>query len=429
MNIDLAYDTSGLTVALPDANVAAVLRHSPADPVRDERVAVEAALNEPIGSPPLEELARGRRSACVLICDHTRPSPDRVMLPALLRTIEQAGIGRDHILVLVATGLHRPSTTQEIERMVGPAVARDYHVENHDARDASAHRLCCTTSDGTRAELDRRFLDADLKLATGFVEPHLMAGFGGGRKMVAPGVASADTICQLHSPRVLEDRACREGNLEGNVLHRAAGQIARAAGLEFILHVTMDERRRITAAFAGEPSAAFGRAVDAIRGQVTAALDRPCDIAVTSGGGFPLDATYYQTIKGVTAAMPAVRPGGTILVASGCREGLGSDDFQQTLGAFSGFDEFRAAILDPHKPYFRIDQWQHEQMSHANARAQVVLAQSRLSAEQRARLWVRSTDCFADALFAALERHGRDARIAVLPQGPYVLVECAAPSR
>ncbi|MDD4890924.1 MAG: nickel-dependent lactate racemase [Phycisphaerae bacterium] len=424
MNISLAYDTTGLAVDLPDHNVAAVLRHSPAPPLADPAAALTAAIAKPTGGKPLLELARGRRNACVLICDHTRPAPDRLMLPPILATLERAGIARKDILILIATGLHRPSSPAEIERLAGPDVARDYRIENHVARDAAAHDFCCVTSDGTRASVDRRFLAADLKIATGFVEPHLMAGFGGGRKMVAIGVASADTICQLHSPRVLENRNCREGNLPGNVLHEAATEIARAAGLEFIVHVTLDEQKRVTGAFAGDPTATFHQAVAVIRAHVSAKLDRPCDIAITSGGGFPLDATYYQTIKGVTAAIPAVKPGGTILVASGCREGLGSEEFQKTLGAFPDFASFRAAILDPDKPYFLIDQWQHEQMSQAMTRAEVVIAESKLTPDQRAKLWVRSTDNFSQALSVALARHGPDATIAVLPQGPYVLVEC-----
>jgi nickel-dependent lactate racemase len=346
------------------------------------------------------------------------------MLPPLLATLQRAGIPREKMLVLVATGLHRAATPAELDRMVGPEVLARYRVENHDARDADAHRFCCTTSRGTRASADRRFLDADLKIATGFVEPHLMAGFGGGRKMVAIGIASADTICQLHSPRVLEDPRTREGNLAGNPLHEEASEIARSAGLEFILHATLDEQKRVTAVFAGEPTATFEAAVASLLPQVRARLDRPCDIAVTSGGGYPLDATYYQTVKGVTAAVPAVREGGTILVASGCREGLGSGEFCDTLARFAGFKEFRAAILADRDPYFQIDQWQHEQISHASAKAEVVLAESRMSPADRRRLWIKSADRFADALSAALARHGRAATIAVLPKGPYVLVEC-----
>ena len=426
MKIELAYDTTGLTVELPDRNVAAVLRHSPAAALPDPAGAIAEAIARPIGTRPLYDIAKGRANACILICDHTRPSPDRLMLPPILATLESAGIARKNILILVATGLHRASTAAEIERLVGPGIARDYRVENHDARDAASHAPCCTTRDGTRASVDKRFSGADLKIATGFVEPHLMAGFGGGRKMVAIGVASADTICQLHSPRVLENRCCREGNLAGNVLHDAACEIARAAGLEFIVHVTMDEHRRPTGVFAGDPFAAFDQAVTAMRSQVTARLDRPCDIAVTSGGGFPLDASFYQSVKGITAAAPAVKSGGTILVASGCRDGLGSADFVKTLEEFVDFTAFRAAILDERNPYFQIDQWQVEQLSHAAGRAEIVLAQSNLPPELRRKLWIGSTGRFDVALLAALAKHGPDARIAVLPQGPYVLVETAA---
>ena len=426
MKLKLAYDATGLEVDLPQANVKAVLRHSPRPPLAEPAAAVVAALAQPLGSRPLAELARDRRNACILICDHTRPAPDRLMLPPILATLHNAGLAREDILILIATGLHRPSTPAEIERMVGPDIAGAYRIENHVARNDADHDDCCTTSDGTVARVDRRFLGADLKLATGFVEPHLMAGFGGGRKMVAPGVSSAETICQLHSPRVLENRNCREGNLAGNTLHQAASQIATAAGLAFILHVTMDEKRRPTGVFAGGFEAVFDAAVASLRPQVAAKLAAPCDIAVTSGGGMPLDATYYQTIKGVTAAMPAVRPGGTILVVSGCREGLGSEDFRSTLARFDGFDAFRKAILAERDPYFQIDQWQHEQMSHASGRADVVLAQSLLTPADRGRLWIDSTDDFAAGLGRALDKHGPDATIAVLPEGPYVLVDCPA---
>ncbi|MCG3180641.1 MAG: Lactate racemase [Phycisphaerae bacterium] len=429
MKVTLAYDTTGLEVELPDKNVKAVLRHRGGKVLNDPAAAIRSALANPIHSDPLAKLAEGRKTACILICDHTRPSPDRLMLPPMLQALESAGIARADILILVATGLHRPSTPQEIERMVGPQVAADYRIENHDARDRDAHAFCCKTADGIAADLDKRYLAAELKLATGFVEPHLMAGFGGGRKMVAPGVASADTICALHSPRILENRRCREGNLAGNPLHDAATEIARTSGLEFIVHVTMDDQRRITGVYAGTPGETFEAAVRGIRPQVTAKLPEPTDIVVTSGGGAPLDASYYQTVKGITAALPAVRPGGVILVASSCSEGLGSEDFVATMTQFKGFEEFRDAILEEEdaKRYFRIDQWQHEQVSHADRKADVILAQSMLSAEDRGRLWIPATEQFAEALAMAFKQQGDDATISVMPDGPYVLVDAPAP--
>lgn len=427
LKLKLAYDETGLDVELPEANVVAVLRQPPSRPLAEPAAAIAEALADPSGVDPLAKLAAGRKNACILICDHTRPAPDRLMLPPILSTLESSGIARENILILIATGLHRASTPEEVHRMVGPdIVAAGYRIECHDAKDDAAHAFCCQTTDGTTARVDRRFLAADLKIATGFVEPHLMAGFGGGRKMVAPGVASADTICQLHSPRILENRASREGNLQGNPLHQAAGEIAAAAGLEFIVHVTLDEDRRITGAFAGSPTVVFQEAVAHLRPRVSARLDQPADIVVTSGGGRPLDSTYYQTVKGITGAMPAVREGGTILVCSGCREGLGSEEFCETLERFENFELFREAILADRDPWFRIDQWQHEQVSHAMAKAEVVLAESRLSQPDRDRLWIRSFDRFADALADALARHGENATIAVIPEGPYVLVDCPA---
>src|SRR5438132_1498747 len=245
MEITLDYGREGLVVEVPEGNLDSVLRLNPAPPVPDPGRAVQAALENPIGAPPLAELCRGRRSACVVISDITRPVPNAVLLPPLLACLEAADIARERITILVATGTHRPNTPEELVGMVGPVVARDYRIVNHAARDPETHERIGAGPNGTPFEVDRRFLEADLKITTALIEPHFMAGYSGGRKSVCPGICSLETVKTWHGPRFIGHPCAEAGVLAGNPLHEDAVRAARLAGTDFIVDVALDEERRI----------------------------------------------------------------------------------------------------------------------------------------------------------------------------------------
>src|SRR3954468_17549437 len=281
MRIDLAFGKTGLAVDLPEKFRYRILEARSAKPLPDWQAALEAALDRPIGAPPLAELARGKQSAAISVCDITRPAPNRRTLPPVLRRLEDAGIPRERITVLIATGLHRPATDDEIREICGPEIAAAYRVVNHDARDLSSHRHLGSTSSGTPVYIDERFLAADLHITLGFIEPHLMLGYSGGRKLIAPGLAAQETIKVLHSSRFMRDSRSCEGSIEDNPLHHELLEIARMARHDFLLDVTLGAgkpgSRPITGVFAGDAVKAHAAGVKWISGVMLETVDEPVD--------------------------------------------------------------------------------------------------------------------------------------------------------
>ena len=250
----------------------------------------------------------------------------------MLRRLEAAGIPRDGVTILIATGLHRPATDEEIREICGPEIAAGYRVVNHDARDLASHRHLGSTASGTPVYIDERFIAADLHITLGFIEPHLMLGYSGGRKLVAPGLAAQETIKVLHSPKFMRDVRAVEGSIEDNPLHRELLEISRMARHDFLLDVALARDRSIAGVFAGNPEQAHRAGVEFVSRVMLETLDEPADAAITTSAGYPLDLTYYQAIKGVTAASHIVKPGGSILLAAACPEGAGAPEFCRMLG-------------------------------------------------------------------------------------------------
>lgn len=421
MNLFLRYGRSGLTVNVPEENLEAVLRLRPAPPIENPEAATRAALCEPMGTPPLRELAQGRQSACIVVSDLTRPVPNAVLLPVLLEELQAAGIVPERIRVLIATGLHRANTPEEWEQMgLAPALERGVAVENHSARDADSHVHVGTTSAGIPVWVDRRYVEADLKILTGLVEPHLMAGYSGGRKAICPGLCAAETILCWHSPQLLASPFACAGNLYRNPVHEQALEAAAlAGGADCILNVTLDEERRITGVFAGELQAAHRAAMQQAEAQVKVVLDKPVDIVLTTSAGWPLDLTFYQGIKGMVAAAPIVKPGGTILIAQENAEGIGGEEFTKLMLGLDSPAQYMARALRGEVRC--IDQWQLQMLDKVLQRADVFNYSTGLPREVQEKLFVIPVASVADGLRQALQRHGASARIAVIPEGPYVL--------
>ena len=252
MKIELAFGKTGIAAHLPEGFRYRVLEARTATPLPDWQGALDAALDRPIGTLPLAELARGKRSAAISVCDITRPAPNRLTLPPVLRRLEQAGIPREQITILIATGLHRAATDAEIREICGEEIAAAYRVVNHDARNLSSHRHLGVTQSGTPVYIDERFAAADLHITLGFIEPHLMLGYSGGRKLIAPGLAAQETIKVLHSPKFMRDVRAVEGSIEDNPLHRELLEIGRMARHDFMVDVALARDRSIAGVFAGD---------------------------------------------------------------------------------------------------------------------------------------------------------------------------------
>jgi lactate racemase len=418
MQVRFDYGREGLDVTLPDDLAVSVLEPAKGVPLAGPSKAVAAALAAPIGTPPLAELARRRRDAVVVISDKTRPVPYGVVLPPLLATLEGAGLTPERIEILVATGLHRANTAAELAEMTSPAIVARHRIRNHDARDQSQHRHLGRTERGTEIWLDRGFLAADLKIVTGLIEPHLMAGFSGGRKAVAPGCAGVEMMRSLHGAAMLES-ALGPGIIEGNPFHAELLAVARRVGVHFLCDVTINRSRQLTGVFAGDLERAHAAGVRFVEQHVRADLDRPADVVVASAGGFPLDDTYYQSIKGMVAALNIVRRGGTVILAAALREGIGSAEFQRLLGETRGNDDFMDRVMHP--GFFTIDQWMVQHLCQVRRKAAVILVSDGVRADDAAGLLVSSAPTVEEALARCRQTYGPGMHVAVLPQGPYVL--------
>jgi lactate racemase len=421
MRLHLEYGRTGLDVELPDQNVVECLQYKPLDPLPHPETAVRDCLVHPIGAPPLMELARGRRSACVAICDVTRPVPNAVLLPPILETLESAGIPRSEITILVATGMHRPNLGDELRGMVGPWVADNYRIENHHGTERGEHTFLGETARGVPVWIDSRYVQADLKITTGLIEPHFMAGFSGGRKLICPGIAALETVQQWHGPDFLEHANARCGCVEGNPVHEESTAIARMAGCDFIVNVVIDAKRQILHVVAGDMEAAFDEGVRYARLPVTATVPEPVDIVVTTSAGHPLDATYYQSIKGMVGAMAIVKPGGTIILAASLSEGIGSPEFRGLFDTYPTIDGFMECLLG--KQSFVMDQWQLEELAKVLRHAKVKVVSDGLPAETLRRHFVEPAESVESAVADALLEYGPNATIAVIPKGPYVMAE------
>jgi lactate racemase len=427
MKTRFAFGKDGIEVAVPgglargfDMHVAHT-RSAPA--LGDAAGVLDAALDAPIGCAPLEVMARGRRTAAIAVCDITRPAPNAVTLPPLLNRLHAAGIPVAGITILIATGLHRAATAEEVETIVGPEIARTYRVVSHEARDLAAHRALGETRRGTPVYIDERFMAAEMHISLGFIEQHLMLGFSGGRKLVAPGMAAQETIKVIHGPRFIREPLATEGSIEGNPLHEELVEIAAMARHDFILDVTLTRERGISGVFAGEPVKAHASGVAFLVETSLEPVPGLADAVITSAAGYPLDLTFYQSVKGLTAAQHLCKPGGRILVLGACAEGMGSAEFTRMMAAYRGHAEFLDQIRETP---VEIDQWQLERLALVGVKHELYFYTPGIRAAQVGSLGPRVYEDLDAAVAAVLEGLPQGALVTLVPEGPYTYARPAA---
>ncbi|QKK33267.1 nickel-dependent lactate racemase (plasmid) [Rhizobium indicum] len=425
--IALSYGRGHLDITLPPDARPTVIRKQQLPKLADGNAAVIAALHNPVASEPLADLAKNRESACILICDITRPVPNGLFLRPMIETMISSGIPQDKISVLVATGLHRPNLGEELAELVGdPWVLDNIRVENHYARDEEAHvDFGFTSTRHTPVKLDRLFAESDLRIATGLVEPHFMAGWSGGRKVIAPGVAHHETIRTFHSARFMEDPLAVQCNLVGNPLHEEQLEIVRMLGEVYALNTVLDEDRDLVCVTFGEIIASHQAAVDFVSGATQIALDRKFSTVVTSSAGYPLDKTYYQTIKGMVTPLDILKPGGTLIIASECSEGFGSPEFREAQARLVelGPERFLATLTA--KSLAEIDEWQTEMQLKPMRLGSVELYTTGLAGKDRKLTGVGMIDDIKNAIARSIRASG-DPDVAIIPEGPYVVPRYAA---
>ncbi len=422
MRIPIHYGRGQIEVSIPRGTDVTIIRKPPMPIVARPGSAIESALDTPVGSPPLETLAATASSACIAICDITRPVPNHLFLRPLIQRLMASGVPASRITVLVATGLHRPNEGAELAALVGDRWVMDnVCVANHFARSDADHVLLGETETrGTVVRLDRRFVEADVRIATGLVEPHFMAGYSGGRKVIAPGLAHAETITTFHSARFMADPAATNCNMVGNPLHEEQLEIVRMLGGALAINTVIDESRNLSFVNFGEIVKSHDEAVSHARGFCEVGVPRRFTTVITSAAGYPLDKTYYQTIKGMVGATGILAPGGDLIIASECSEGMGSAEFvaaQQRL-VQSGPEAFLAEILQ--KTHADIDEWQSQMQIGPMSAGQVYLYSDGLPATDHGKTGVTVVDSLDSAIHSSLSRHPQPS-LAVIPEGPYVI--------
>jgi nickel-dependent lactate racemase len=341
----------------------------------------------------------------------------------MVRALLDAGMPASAITILVATGLHRPNEGAELAELIGdPWVMQTVRVANHYARNDADHVDLGTTASGTRVRLDRRFVEADVRIATGLVEPHFMAGYSGGRKVIAPGVAHKETITTFHSARFMSHPRAANCVLEGNPLHEEQLEIMRMLGGALALNTVIDEHRRLSFVNFGEVVQSHLLAVEFIRRYAVVPIERRFGTVVTSAAGYPLDKTYYQTVKGMVAPIDILAPGGDLLIVSECAEGMGSKEYVEAQRRLLGLgpDGFMADISA--KRYADIDEWQTQMQLKPMRAGTVHLYSEKLAAEAWGLTGVHKMTSVPEAIRASVRRSG-DAHVAVIPEGPYVVPE------
>jgi nickel-dependent lactate racemase len=422
MHFELNYGRGTLPVDLPEDLDVTILRKPGMPVLQDPREAVSEAFANPVNCPPLSELACKARSAAIAICDITRPVPNHLFLRPLIETLVRAGVPLRNITVLIATGLHRPNLGAELTELIGdPWVLQNARIENHYARNDAEHVLLGSTKTRrTVVRIDKRFVEADLRIAAGLVEPHFMAGYSGGRKVIAPGLAHVETITTFHSARFMADPFASNCNLESNPLHEEQIEIVRMLGGALAVNTVIDEKRKLSFVNFGEIVASHLAAVAFTRKYAEVSVDRRFHTVVTSAAGYPLDKTYYQTVKGMVAPLDILQPGGRLIIASECSEGLGSDEFVESQRRLVklGSDDFLHSIMP--KPHAAIDEWQTQMQIKPMLRGRVQLYSTGLGETEHRLTGVERIDSVAAAVACSVAESGERA-IAVVPEGPYVI--------
>ena len=417
MKVLLAYGRTGLEVELPDRNVE-VIEPIDVPGLADERGSIVQALRHPLGSAPLAALANARDHVVIVVNDGTRPMPSDRVLPPLLA--ELTHLPREQIIILVATGTHRANTPEELDRMLGPQIAREYRAVNHDARDDASLTYLGLSSRGTPIYLNRLYLEASVRILTGFVEPHFFAGFSGGPKPAMPGLAGLRTVLANHGPRMIAHPNAAFGVLEGNPIHEEQREIALLSAPTFSLNVALNKRHEITGVWAGEMLAAHADAVRFVRRTAMRPIRGEYDVVLTTNSGYPLDQNLYQGVKGLAAAARAVRHGGAIVLAAECADGLPAHGTYAALLRAAPDPESLLATVEG-APTPLADGWQAQIQAQILRRAAVYLHSTLPDAQVREALLTPIHDVAA-TVRALLAERGPDARLLVLPQGPQTVV-------
>ena len=414
MEVKLLYGSNGLLVDFPDDRTR-VVRPRETPPIADEMGAVLQALREPIASSPLRDMVGPSDQVAIVFSDITRPMPYRKILPPLLEELSQVPV--QQIVFINALGTHRPNTKDELVEILGADIVGHFRIEQHDCHAEKDLVFVGRTSSGNEVWINRTYMQSSIRILTGFIEPHLFAGFSGGPKAVLPGIAGLRTIATNHGAHMIGNPGSGFSRTEGNPIWKEMMEVALTTEPTFLLNVTQTENRGISGVFAGRLREAHGAGVDFVRRNAMVPVDRAFEVVVTTAGGYPLDISMYQSVKGVAVAGSIVKDGGAIVLASECREGVPS---------FGEYGDILRACKDPAQllemvhssGFFMQDQWDAQILAQVVRRAHLYIFSEGLSEDQVHQTFGKPCRDISSTVGDLLEQHGPRARVAVLPAGP-----------
>jgi len=417
MKVHLPYGRQGLEVELPEQ--ARVLLPKRVPPLPRPEEAVREALRQPIGSPPLAELVRPTDRVAIVFSDITRPTPNHILLPAILAELAARGVPEENVALVNATGMHRPNTREELIAMLGQEVVDRYRIVQHDARDRRQQAFLSKNERGAEIWINGDYMRADVRILTGFVEPHLFAGYSGGGKAVLPGIAGAEIIMSNHGGPMLAHPRATWCQTEGNPVFEEARQVALATQPAFIVNVTLNERKEVTGVFAGEMIQAHDAGIAFAERAYVQPLPQRYDIVVATNMGYPADINLYQSVKGMSVAAQAVKEGGAIVLAAECADGLGQAHYAEMLAWRKTPRELLNMVLEP--GFAELEQWAMQCQTMVQVRADVYLYSS-LGPEQTRRTHLKHCPDIGETVASLSEdfrrkNGGKEPTILVLPFG------------
>ena len=417
MLVNLSYGRTGLAVEFPDDRTT-VIEPTYIDGLPDQVAAIRESIANPLGTGPLRDLVKSDQTVAISVCDVTRPMPSITVLPVVLEALSH--LPTSQISILIASGTHRATTPDELTEMLGAAIVKKYRIVVHDAFNDKQLTFLGEVDHRIPVWLNRTWVEADVRITTGFVEPHFFAGFSGGPKMVAPGLAGFKTIMRLHDAEMIRHPNARWGVTEGNPIHDGVRRIATRSGVDFSVDVAINRDRQITHIVSGELFAVHRSVCAVLRRTAMQAFSEPFDVVVTTNSGYPLDQNLYQTVKGMSAAAQVVKPNGVIICASECSDGFPDHgEYLQILTQRDSAEELLEMINSP--GHNRHDQWEVQVQAQIQQRAEVMFKTDGLTADQVRSAHLTPIDDIGTATLDTLERLGPNARVCVLPEGPQTI--------
>ncbi len=419
----LDYGRTGLNINLnPDWNVK-ILYPKEQKEIQNPIEKIRNAIKNPIGTPSLKGIIKKKRiqeikKVCIVVSDATRPVPSKIILKGLIKELNSYGIEDRRINVLIATGLHRKSREDELNRILGSKLKDRVNVIDHDAKNETMLKNVGKTSDNMPIFINRHYFESDLKILTGYVEPHFFFGFSGGRKSIVPGIAGEQMIRRNHSARNISSEFARFGVYKNNPMHMMALEVAKEVGVDFIINVCINENHNITTISAGDLEQVHERLVNYQLEKIFTSISEPYDIVICGNGGYPLDLNLYQAVKSMAIGEMAVKKGGTIISVNELSDGIGQESFKDLIFSGESPEKLHRKIVN--KEIETPDQWEIQILARILKKTDIYVISS-LNEKDLGNIGLKYAESVEEAIRNAQKKHGENARVLILPHGPQIL--------